>query len=151
MHRTILPVVSHSYVKDVVGERRRCTGPTRANLSRKTSTANVCTSRTEQFVPEWWCFYQEWSGPDCQQVSNKHRVILSPLSLELSQVQSLTTLYLCRLAPNSIFNPHMSPFGFGNYDINVIQIAVQNKNYEAIWFNKAKYLHLLCWCEFHSN
>ncbi|XP_017489474.1 PREDICTED: josephin-like protein [Rhagoletis zephyria] len=43
------------------------------------------------------------------------------------------------LAPNSsLFNPHMSPFGFGNYDINVVQMALQEKNFEAIWFNKSK-------------
>lgn len=44
------------------------------------------------------------------------------------------------MAPNNkILNPHMSPFGLGNYDINVIQIALLNMNYEAIWFNKSKY------------
>ncbi len=32
----------------------------------------------------------------------------------------------------------MSPFGFGNYDINVVQMALQEKNFEAIWFNKSK-------------
>lgn len=43
------------------------------------------------------------------------------------------------LTPNqSIFNPHRSTFGLGDYDINVIIVALQRKNYEAIWFNKKK-------------
>ncbi|KAH7643765.1 josephin domain containing [Dermatophagoides farinae] len=44
------------------------------------------------------------------------------------------------LSPSSLilFNPHKSTFGFGNYDVNVILMALQNKNYEAVWFNKKK-------------
>lgn len=44
------------------------------------------------------------------------------------------------LSPSSIllFNPHKSKFGFGNYDVNVLLMALQNKNYEAIWFNRKK-------------
>ncbi|GAV05762.1 hypothetical protein RvY_15842 [Ramazzottius varieornatus] len=33
-------------------------------------------------------------------------------------------------------NPHRSFFGWGNYDVNVIMVAVQEKNCEAIWFDK---------------
>lgn len=33
-------------------------------------------------------------------------------------------------------NRHRSFFGFGNYDVNVIMVAVQEKNCEAVWFDK---------------
>ncbi|KAK6638351.1 hypothetical protein RUM44_008780 [Polyplax serrata] len=42
------------------------------------------------------------------------------------------------LAPNSWFNPHKSVLGLGNYDINVILIALQSRGYEGIWFDKRK-------------
>ncbi|OTF76589.1 josephin-1-like protein [Euroglyphus maynei] len=44
------------------------------------------------------------------------------------------------LSPSSLilFNPHKSKFGFGNYDVNVILMALQNKDYEAVWFNRKK-------------
>ncbi|UXI15828.1 sorting nexin-29 [Sarcoptes scabiei] len=46
------------------------------------------------------------------------------------------------LSPNTfLFNPHKS--ALGNYDINVILMALQQKNFEAIWFNKRKDLKLL--------
>ncbi|CAL8123479.1 unnamed protein product [Orchesella dallaii] len=42
------------------------------------------------------------------------------------------------LDPNSWVNPHKSVFGLGNYDINVIMTALQQKQLEAIWFDKRK-------------
>lgn len=42
------------------------------------------------------------------------------------------------LDPNSWVNPHKSVFGLGNYDINVIMTALQQKKLEAIWFDKRK-------------
>ena len=42
------------------------------------------------------------------------------------------------LAPNSWINPHKSVLGLGNYDINVILIALQSKGFEGIWFDKRK-------------
>ncbi|GAB6022886.1 Josephin-1 [Chamberlinius hualienensis] len=43
-----------------------------------------------------------------------------------------------RLSPDRFINPHRSILGFGNYDINVIMAALQNKNYETVWFDKRK-------------
>ncbi|XP_036331665.1 josephin-like protein isoform X1 [Rhagoletis pomonella] len=42
------------------------------------------------------------------------------------------------LSPNVWINPHRSPLGLGNYDINVIMTALQIRNCEAIWFDKRK-------------
>jgi len=45
-----------------------------------------------------------------------------------------------QLAPdsNSWWNPHRSPLGLGNYDVNVMMAALQIKDYQAIWFDKRK-------------
>lgn len=46
---------------------------------------------------------------------------------------------ICRsLAPKVWLNPHKSPIGWGNYDINVIMTVLQNKGFEAKWFDKRK-------------
>lgn len=42
------------------------------------------------------------------------------------------------LSPNVWINPHRSPLGLGNYDINVIMTALQMRNCEAVWFDKRK-------------
>ena len=42
------------------------------------------------------------------------------------------------LAPDSFINPHKSVLGLGNYDINVIMKALDEKGYQAIWFDKRK-------------
>ncbi|XP_050531887.1 josephin-like protein [Daktulosphaira vitifoliae] len=42
------------------------------------------------------------------------------------------------LSPNNYINPHRSILGLGNYDVNVIIAALQNKGYNAIWFDKRK-------------
>lgn len=44
------------------------------------------------------------------------------------------------LSPNTWINPHKSIMGLGNYDINVIMTALQRKGYEAVWFDKRKYV-----------
>ncbi|OQV14407.1 putative Josephin-2 [Hypsibius exemplaris] len=42
-----------------------------------------------------------------------------------------------RLAPTKGWgNPHRSFFGFGNWDVNVVMVAVQSKNCEAVWWDK---------------
>ncbi|XP_055339498.1 josephin-2-like [Paramacrobiotus metropolitanus] len=42
-----------------------------------------------------------------------------------------------RLTPSKGWtNPHRSFFGFGNYDVNVVMVAVQSRNCEAIWWDK---------------
>jgi josephin len=43
------------------------------------------------------------------------------------------------LSPTSRFiNPHKSSLGLGNYDVNVLMTAVQQKGFEAVWFDKRK-------------
>lgn len=44
------------------------------------------------------------------------------------------------LAPKVWFNPHKSLLGLGNYDVNVVMAALQNKGYQVIWFDKRKYV-----------
>ncbi|XP_015792832.1 josephin-2 isoform X2 [Tetranychus urticae] len=44
-----------------------------------------------------------------------------------------------RLSPGSRFlNPHRALLGLGNYDVNVIMSALQDKGLEAIWFDQRK-------------
>ena len=43
------------------------------------------------------------------------------------------------LAPDSHWwNPHRSPLGLGNYDVNVMMAALQSKDCQAVWFDKRK-------------
>lgn len=42
------------------------------------------------------------------------------------------------LSPNNFVNPHKSILGLGNYDINVIMAALQQKGFETVWFDKRK-------------
>jgi len=44
----------------------------------------------------------------------------------------------CRLSPDTWINPHRSLLGIGNYDINVIMVALQSHGYETVWFDKRK-------------
>ncbi|KAH9519751.1 Josephin-1 [Bulinus truncatus] len=48
-----------------------------------------------------------------------------------------------RLSPDSFINPHRSMLGLGNYDVNVIMAALQEKGYETVWFDKRKNVNLL--------
>ncbi|KAH9519752.1 Josephin-1 [Bulinus truncatus] len=48
-----------------------------------------------------------------------------------------------RLSPDSFINPHRSMLGLGNYDVNVIMAALQEKGYETVWFDKRKNVTLL--------
>ncbi len=43
-----------------------------------------------------------------------------------------------RLAPNAWINPHKSALGLGNYDVNVIMAALQDKELEAKWFDRRR-------------
>ena len=43
------------------------------------------------------------------------------------------------LAPDAWVNPHKSMLGLGNYDVNVVMTALQNKGYETKWFDKRRY------------
>ena len=43
------------------------------------------------------------------------------------------------LTPQTWFNPHKSALGIGNYDINVIMGALQQRGFEAKWFDKRRY------------
>ncbi|XP_022201567.2 josephin-1 [Nilaparvata lugens] len=42
------------------------------------------------------------------------------------------------LSPDCWINPHRSALGLGNYDVNIIMAALQNKGFEAVWFDKRK-------------
>ncbi|XP_056638843.1 josephin-like protein isoform X2 [Diorhabda sublineata] len=42
------------------------------------------------------------------------------------------------LSPNHWINPHKSMLGLGNYDINVIMKALQDRGYEVVWFDKRR-------------
>lgn len=46
---------------------------------------------------------------------------------------------VCRsLSPDNMVNPHKSALGLGNYDVNVVMCALQERGYEALWFDKRK-------------
>lgn len=45
-----------------------------------------------------------------------------------------------QLSPDEWINPHKSMLGLGQYDVNVIMSALQLRGYEAIWFDKRKYV-----------
>ncbi|EDO38069.1 predicted protein, partial [Nematostella vectensis] len=40
------------------------------------------------------------------------------------------------LDPNSTINAHKNPLGLGNYDVNVVMAAVNQKGCEAVWFDR---------------
>mmetsp|Transcript_6487 Transcript_6487/g.10086 ORF Transcript_6487/g.10086 Transcript_6487/m.10086 type:complete len:197 (+) Transcript_6487:36-626(+) len=43
-----------------------------------------------------------------------------------------------KLSPKAFINPHKSMFGTGNYDINVLIVAVEQQGYKITWFNSQK-------------
>lgn len=42
------------------------------------------------------------------------------------------------LSPGSYINPHRSMLGLGNYDVNVIILALQQKDFDTMWFDKRR-------------
>jgi len=48
-----------------------------------------------------------------------------------------------RLSPDTFINPHKSMFGLGNYDVNVLMAALQDKGMETVWFDKRKSVNIL--------
>jgi len=42
------------------------------------------------------------------------------------------------LDPTSWLNPHKSALGLGNYDVNVVMMALQKKGLKAVWFDKRR-------------
>lgn len=44
---------------------------------------------------------------------------------------------ICYSLSNDIINPHKHPFG-GDYDANVIMIALQRQGYDCKWIDKRK-------------
>ncbi|XP_014214803.1 josephin-2 [Copidosoma floridanum] len=48
------------------------------------------------------------------------------------------------LTPDVWINPHKSPLGLGNYDVNVIMAALQKRGCEAVWFDKRRDPSCLC-------
>jgi hypothetical protein len=75
---------------------------------------------------------------------------------ELCALHALNNLFQCagtfqqsqldaichELAPRAWVNPHKSLLGLGNYDVNVLSRALQELGYEAVWFDKRKYVHI---------
>jgi len=70
-------------------------------------------------------------------------------SLELCLLHALNNLFqgqafaqesletICKeLAPDTWVNPHKSFFGLGNYDVNVLIAALQQKDCTAVWFDR---------------
>jgi len=43
-----------------------------------------------------------------------------------------------QLTPSYWMNPHRSPLGLGNYDVNVMIAALQLRNLQVVWFDKRK-------------
>lgn len=41
-----------------------------------------------------------------------------------------------RLSPDAFVNPHKNMLGLGNYDVNVLMVALHWREYEAVWFDK---------------
>ncbi|NXQ51521.1 JOS2 protein, partial [Anthoscopus minutus] len=48
-----------------------------------------------------------------------------------------------RLAPRARPNPHRSPLGTGNYDINVVMAALATLGLAAVWWDKRRSLERL--------
>ncbi|XP_005092919.1 josephin-2 [Aplysia californica] len=48
-----------------------------------------------------------------------------------------------RLSPGTFINPHRSMLGRGNYDVNVLMAALQQKGLETVWFDKRKDVEVL--------
>lgn len=46
--------------------------------------------------------------------------------------------YCTTLTPRSWLNPHRSWIGWGNYDVNVIMYAVQQRSREVVWFDRRR-------------
>ncbi|XP_033169714.1 josephin-like protein [Drosophila mauritiana] len=51
--------------------------------------------------------------------------------------------YCTTLTPRNWLNPHRSWIGWGNYDVNVIMYALQQRNCEAMWFDRRRDPHCL--------
>lgn len=51
------------------------------------------------------------------------------------------SLPLRRLSPSTAVTPHKkSMLGNGNYDVNVIMAALQTRGFEAVWWDKRRYV-----------
>ena len=57
---------------------------------------------------------------------------------DIIDFQIINNIFVLRLSPDSFFNPHRSMLGLGNYDVNVLMAALQQKNLETVWFDKRK-------------
>lgn len=48
-----------------------------------------------------------------------------------------------KLSPDAMLNPHKSVLGTGDYDVNVIMAALQQKGYAAVWWDKRRNINSL--------
>ena len=71
---------------------------------------------------------------------NKMHVLfeISFVILNKDEVISMLLTSYFRLSPDTFFNPHRSILGLGNYDVNVLMAALQQKDLETVWFDKRK-------------
>lgn len=65
-------------------------------------------------------------------------------SIHYSQEKAFTKAQLdeicLQLTPSYWMNPHRSPLGLGNYDVNVMIAALQLRNLQVVWFDKRKWV-----------
>lgn len=45
------------------------------------------------------------------------------------------------MSPDALVNPHRNLFGLGNYDANVLVLALQQCGYDIVWCDKRKTVH----------
>ncbi len=62
----------------------------------------------------------------------------SSLSCSIFSNPKLSVVFLCRLAPQCVMNPHRSVLGTGNYDVNVIMAALHSRGLAAVWWDKRR-------------
>nr|VZI14467.1 unnamed protein product [Spirometra erinaceieuropaei] len=68
------------------------------------------------------------------------------LQFEAVNKQSMDAI-CSRLTPARFANPHRNIFGLGNFDVNVLILALQDHDYDVVWFNRQKSMteHNLNW------
>ena len=84
-----------------------------------------------------------------------HEVYHEKQSLQLCALHVLNNIFqeqrfskadldkICETLSQNWINPHRSFFGLGNFDVNVIMFALQEKGFEAKWFDKRRTLSAL--------
>lgn len=68
------------------------------------------------------------------------KAMLDDVCVKFVAFTYLNYMHFYSLSPDSysFLNPHRSMLGLGNYDVNVLQAALQLRDYTAVWFDKRK-------------